>query len=435
MARLAADPVAEIAAVARPWGQPGDLDALMERIGEAQYVLLGEASHGTSQYYAWRARISQRLISEKGFSFIAVEGDWPDCYRVNRYVKHYPASGSSAREVLEAYRRWPTWMWANREMLPLIEWLRRHNARLEPDRRAGFYGLDVYSLWDSIRAVVDYLEAVDPAAAAEARQAYRCFEPFSDVNAYAYHTAFVPESCEAEVLRILQQLRQNAPRYDGDYEAVFDAQQNARITVNAERYYRTMVRGDAASWNIRDHHMNETLTHLMERYGPQAKAIVWAHNTHVGDARYTDMVDSGMVNIGQLVREEQTEDNTVLVGFGSYQGTVIAGEAWDAPAEVMTVPPARQDSWEALMHQAAPTDKLILSDETEHHDEFWQIRDHRAIGVVYHPGRERFGNYVSTLLPERYDAFIYLDKTRALRPLHDETGRDDDVPETYPWGM
>jgi erythromycin esterase len=436
MVKLTANPLKEIESIKHPWDKAEDLDVLLDRIGNAHYVLLGEASHGTSEYYAWRAQISQRLIAEKGFSFIAVEGDWPDCYRVNRYIKHCADSGKGAQDVLHNYKRWPTWMWANYELIPLIEWLRQYNLGLSPQERVGFYGLDVYSLWDSMRAVIDYLEKVDPSAVEQAKQAYRCFEPFGgDANNYAYHTAMVPESCETEAIRILKLLRKKAPHYDGDYEAAFDAQQNAQVVVNAERYYRTMIRADAASWNIRDTHMIQTLGDLMRRYGEQAKAIVWAHNTHVGDARYTDMVYMDMVNVGQLVREECAENDAVLVGFGSYQGTVIAGAQWDAPGRVWLVPPARAGSWEALMHEASQANKLILSDDTEGQESFWQPRGHRAIGVVYSPERERLGNYVSTLLPGRYDAFIYLDKTRALHPLHAEPARDSDIPETFPWAV
>jgi erythromycin esterase len=435
MARVLEKTIQDISSISRPWGRPEDMEALMDRVGNARFVLLGEASHGTSEFYAWRSAISQRLIREKNFSFIAVEGDWPDCYRVNRYIKHYKDSGASAREVLQAYRRWPTWMWANHEIVALAEWLRRHNDQATADRQAGFYGLDVYSLWDSINAVVEYLERVDPEAAGQAKQAYRCFEPFGgDEQRYAYHTAFTPKSCEEDAIKVLQLMLQKVPTHAGDPEEKFAAEQNARVVANAEHYYRTMVRGDAASWNIRDNHMVETLNNLMRLYGEDAKAIVWAHNTHIGDARYTDMADGGMVNIGQLVREEQTEDETVLIGFGSYQGTVVAGDFWDAPMRIMDVPPARAESWEDLMHRTGPTDKLILSHEAGEAEELWHARDHRAIGVVYSPERERFGNYVPTLLPRRYDAFIFLDETRALHPLHMTGRRDDDVPETFPWG-
>ncbi|HEV8217675.1 MAG TPA: erythromycin esterase family protein, partial [Gemmatimonadaceae bacterium] len=266
---------------ARPLSAPADLDPLLERIGEARFVLLGEASHGTSEFYTWRAELSKRLIVERGFSFIAVEGDWPDCYRVNRYLKGMPNAGRDAESVLHAFERWPTWMWANREIVALTEWLRRHNDSAAAARKVGFYGLDVYSLWDSMRVVTEYLTRLDPALAAAARRAYNCFEPFAeDVQEYARATALVPTSCEDEAVAVLRSMRDRAASFKEDgREGYFDAEQNALVARNAERYYRTMVRGGPASWNVRDHHMVETLDRLVEHHGPAAKAIVWEHNT------------------------------------------------------------------------------------------------------------------------------------------------------------
>ena len=429
-----------IRAHAHPLEGPEDLDPLMERIGDARYVLLGEASHGTAEYYTWRTRISQRLIQEKGFSFIGVEGDWPHCYRVNRYVKGAPDAGRSAYDVLHAFDRWPTWMWANREIVELAEWLRQHNDGLAPDRRAGFYGLDVYSLWDSMEAVIKYLERVDPEAAHAARQAYSCFDPYGeDVQEYARATLYIPDACADEAIAMLTELYQKAPEYQEEgREAFFNAEQNALVAKNAERYYRTMVRGGSYSWNVRDTHMVETLERLMQFHGPQAKAIVWEHNTHIGDARATDMARAGMVNVGQLVREQHSDEDVVLVGFGSHRGSVIAANAWGAPMERMPVPPAREGSYEDLMHQAgqagAPRDQLLLLRDVAE-DALWhEPRGHRAIGVVYHPQSER-GNYVPTVLPRRYDAFLYIDETAALHPLHLEPREDHEPPETFPSGV
>ncbi|TAK05807.1 MAG: erythromycin esterase family protein [Candidatus Manganitrophaceae bacterium] len=414
-----------------------DLTPLLNRIGDARVVLLGEASHGTAEYYTWRHLISERLVTEKGFSFIAVEGDWPDCYRVNRYVKGASNSGASAREVLNAFNRWPTWMWANHEVIALTEWLRRFNQKNPEEKRVGFYGLDVYSLWDSMYAVVQYLNRVDPAAAQVAKQAYRCFQPYGeDAQGYARATAFVPASCENEVVQILTMLRRKMQAYSDDREAAFNAEQNALVAKNAELYYRTMVRGGAASWNIRDDHMADTLDRLMRFHGPNAKGIVWEHNTHVGDARATDMADEGMVNIGQLVRERYGEEKGVLVGFGSYRGSVVAAVEWEAPMEIMPVPPAREESWEELLHRIAARDRLILFENLDRlpgKEPFYEWRGHRAIGVVYHPNRERFGNYVPTIMPFRYDAFLYLDETEALHPLHIRPRAEREPPETYPW--
>jgi erythromycin esterase-like protein len=380
--------------------------------------------------------LSQRLIREKGSSFLAVEGDWPDCYQVNRYVKGLPDAGASAREVLHAFKRWPTWMWANEEIVSLSEWLRRHNANLPQDRKVGFYGLDVYSLWESLDAIMTFLHRVDPGVLPAAWRAYRCFEPYGrNEQEYARATAFVPNSCEREVVDLLQQLRQKAPHYPGnDREAAFAAEQNALVLKNAEAYYRAMVRGGPESWNIRDRHMNETLERLMRYHGPGAKAIVWEHNTHIGDARFTDMADEGMVNIGQLVREGHGEQDAVLVGFGCHPGRVIAAARWGAPMERMHVPRARAGSWEDVLHRVGVENKLLVWDDPDLEESLLAPRGHRAIGVVYHPKYEHFGNYVPSVLPYRYDAFVYLDETEALHPLH-LPARMDEVPETYPSGV
>ncbi|HZO89047.1 MAG TPA: erythromycin esterase family protein [Chthonomonadaceae bacterium] len=439
--------VAELAVRCREFSHklegPNDLDPLLKRIGNARYVLLGEASHGTSEYYIWRAWLSQRLIQEKGFSFIAVEGDWPDCYQVNRYVKGYPDSGERARDVLHAFERWPTWMWANWEIVALAEWLRKYNANLPDEKKVGFYGLDVYSLWDSLEAVIRYLERVDSKAAEAARKAYHCFEPYAeDMQEYAratYH--FVPASCQEEAVALLAEMRREMPALaPEEREARFVAEQNALVVKNAETYYRTMIRGDRTSWNVRDNHMVETLERLMRFHGPDAKGIVWEHNTHIGDARATDMARGGMVNVGQLVREAHHKDEVVLIGFSSYEGGVIASYEWGAPMQRMRVPAGRPGSWEDVLHQASAQDKLLLlTDGTLNADiqmgGFLEPRGHRAIGVVYDPDYEAFGNYVPTVLPLRYDALLYIDRTHALHPLHMEPYLGGEPPETYPWNV
>jgi erythromycin esterase-like protein len=416
-----------------------DLDPLIKQIGNARYVLLGEASHGTSEYYTWRTHISRRLITEKNFSFIAVEGDWPDCYRVNHYVKHFPEEASDrARDVLHAFNRWPTWMWANHEIIELAEWLRRYNKDSEAEHKVGFFGLDVYSLWESLYAILAYLQKTDPAALALAWQALRCFEPYGeDVQEYARATRFVPNSCEEEVVTLLRELRNKPAEFRGDGgESHFVAEQNAQVLKNAEAYYRAMVRGGPESWNIRDRHMTETLERLMKHHGDGAKAIVWEHNTHIGDARFTEMADQGEITIGQLMRERHGQDGVVLVGFGSYQGSVIAGREWEAPMERMRVPPAQNGSWEDVLHRAGAGDKLLPFANADQTSEMLQPRGHRAIGVVYHPEFEQYGNYVPSVLPRRYDAFLFLDKTHALHPLHEITpGEAGEVPQTYPSGV
>ncbi|HXV17989.1 MAG TPA: erythromycin esterase family protein [Gemmatimonadaceae bacterium] len=428
--------IEEIRGLAQPLRAAADLDRLVDAIGDSRYVLLGEASHGTSEFYTWRAEISKRLITEKGFSFIAVEGDWPDCYSVNRYVKGL--SAESAESVLHAFSRWPTWMWANREIVALAEWMHDHNVTGPTDKQVGFYGLDVYSLWESMHAVLEYLERIDPQLARNARRAYACFEPYEeDAQEYARATVLVPTSCEAEAVSILSALRRKAPEFrDDGRDAYFNAEQNALVARNAELYYRTMVRGGATSWNVRDNHMVETLNRLMEHHGRNAKAIVWEHNTHIGDARFTDMARSGMVNVGQLVRQEHEREGVVLVGFGSYRGSVIAGQEWGAPMERMTVPDAREGSYEHAMKSAGIGDSLFIfpKDGADEASGLREPRGHRAIGVVYDPRTEHWGNYVQTILPGRYDAFVYLEQTKALDPLHMRVRYDGEVPETFPSG-
>jgi erythromycin esterase-like protein len=426
-----------IARAQRPLRNEDDLDPLLDRIGDRRIVLLGEASHGTAEYYDWRRRISERLIREKQFSFIAVEGDWPDCYQLNRYARRLPNAGENAHSVAHAFDRWPTWMWANEEVVNLIEWLRQYNDGIPLGERVGFYGLDVYSLWQSIEAVIKYLRRVDPEAALATRRAYACFDPYhQDVQAYARATMLVPASCEEDTVEVLIELRRKAAEYhDESPEAYFNAEQNALVARNAERYYRAMVHGGPDSWNLRDTHMVETLTRLLDRYGPASKAVVWEHNTHVGDARATDMKRAGLVNVGQLAREQFGDDEVYIAGFASYQGTVIAGQEWGSEMRRMRVPAAAHDSWEAVLHDAAPTDKLLLMPEIERAEEAWEMRGHRAIGVVYDPEWERAGNYVPTVLPQRYDALLYIDESHALHPIHMPAFVDGEPPETYPTGM
>lgn len=411
-----------------------DLDSLLERIGDANSVMLGEASHGTTEFYRWRAEITRRLVTEKGFSFIAVEGDWPDCYRINRYIKGATDTGQSAHEVLYSFSRWPTWMWANADMVDLVEWLKSHNKNARD--KVGFYGLDVYSLWESLEAVVRYLKKNYPKSVEAAIRAFRCFEPYGEnVEEYARATAFVPDSCEDEVRDMLVELRKAAGgENDGNREAYFNAEQNAIVTANAERYYRIMMHGGAESWNLRDTHMMDALVRLMEFHGSGAKSIVWAHNTHVGDARATDMKRAGMVNLGQLARERAAKnDGVVLAGFGTYRGSVIAAKAWGEEMDIMPVPPAMEGSWDSFFHNTGAVNRLVTFDSG---DDIPKIpKGQRAIGVVYNPSYERYGNYVETLLRERYDAFLFIDSTRVLRPLHMREPQSEEIPETFPTGL
>ncbi|MEA2554523.1 MAG: erythromycin esterase [Fimbriimonadaceae bacterium] len=410
------------------------LDPLFEAIGDARVVLLGEASHGTHEYYTWRSRISRRLILEKGFNFIAVEGDWPDCYEVNRYVKGW-SSNNMAREVLKAFDRWPTWMWANWEIVALAEWMKRHNLTQPDDKKAGFYGLDVYSLWESLDALMHHLQEYHPTVVDEALRAMSCFEPFNrEGQEYAWYTRLANHDCEDEVVELLLRLRSAPAAYPDDPAAHFNAEQNALVAVDAERYYRTMVQANDESWNVRDTHMMDTLNRLLEYHGPDSKAIVWEHNTHVGDARYTDMTDAGMVNIGQLARERYGDGSVFITGFGSYEGSVVASNRWGAPMEQMPVPRAREGSWEDILHAAQPSDQLMIMEDFRDIDGLKAPYGHRAIGVVYDPNMERYGNYVPTYITGRYDAFMFLQKTQALHPLHVSEDFSGDLPDTYPWG-
>ncbi|MBC7544720.1 MAG: erythromycin esterase family protein [Candidatus Sericytochromatia bacterium] len=420
-----------------PLTADADLDPLLDLVGDAACVMIGEATHGTREFYQWRARLSRRLIVERGFRFIGVEGDWPDCYRLSRYVQGLPQSGVSAHHVLHAFDRWPTWMWANQEVVDFAEWLRGHNLMQPADKAVGIYGLDVYSLWDSMRAVADYLEAVDPAAVDQAKRAFRCFEPYGgDAQAYARTVMMVPQGCTKEVVDLLVHLNGHAREYTAlGNEAYFNAGQNALIARNAEHYYRTMVQGGAASWNVRDGHMMATLERLRVHHGPKSKAIVWAHNTHVGDARATDMAAAGMVSIGQLARERYGADEVVLIGFLTHRGQVIASHSWETPWYQLPVPMAAAGSWEQIFHLARPEDQVLVLSPDVAIPPMRTVRGHRAIGVVYQPRYERFDNYVPTDLAARYDAVIHVDHSHALSPLHVPERLQLEPPDTFPWAV
>ncbi|MFC0529508.1 erythromycin esterase family protein [Phytohabitans kaempferiae] len=423
----------DVAALAAPLNDAGDLDVLLDRVGTARVVMLGEASHGTHEYYRWRAMLTQRLIEEAAFSFVAVEGDWPDCDRVNRSVRLEEGAPEDPRAALATFERWPTWMWANEEVVDFSQWLRWHNAQTDPEVRAGVHGLDVYSLWESLREILVYLREHDPEQVPAALAAYQCFEPYGeDAQIYALASRFVAAACENEVVDLLVGLRERAAEAGGSER--FNAWQNAEVVAGAERYYRAMVRGGRESWNLRDRHMDATLDRLLEHYGPESKAVVWAHNTHVGDARATDMRDRGEVNIGQLARERYGADDVVLIGFGSHHGTVVAGDGWGAPMEEMLVPPARGDALEGVLHAAAPSRGLFVFPRDERPDLLTDTLDHRAIGVVYHPERDQWSNYVPTVLGDRYDAFFWFDETRAVRPMRVPPAPVFE-PETYPTGV
>jgi erythromycin esterase-like protein len=427
-------------------GAADDYDRLLEHVGDARFVLLGEASHGTHEFYRTRAEITQRLIQEKGFVAVAVEADWPDAYRVNRYVRGV-ADDPTANEALADFRRFPTWMWRNADVLDFVGWLRDHND-LQPDyeHKVGFYGLDLYSLYRSIEVVLAYLDRVDPDAAKRARYRYSCFEDFGeDAQAYGYASSFgLTESCEREALEQLIELRRTATEYarhDGQLAAdeAFFVEQNARVIKNAEQYYRTMFGGRVSSWNLRDRHMVETLQALdahLSRGGRPARIVMWEHNSHLGDARATEMSARGELNVGQLMRERYGLQ-TILVGFTTYSGTVTAATDWDAPAERKNVRPGLPGSYETLFHSASlPSFDMDLRGISAATRQLLDPKLERAIGVIYRPETERTSHYIYARLSEQFDAVIHFDHTRAVEPLERTAEWErGDLPMTYPVGV
>jgi erythromycin esterase-like protein len=405
-------------------GRPEDYDPLVDRARGAQFVLLGEASHGTADFYRERAQITKRLIAEAGHTVIAVEGDWPDAYRVNRYVRG-ESDDESPEEALGDFTRFPTWMWRNTEVVDFIAWLREWNEAHEP--QVGFYGLDLYSLHTSMAEVIRYLDEIDPEAAIRARRRYACFDQFGlDPQVYAYETALAgQEACEQQAIDQLVELRGSAIHgNDGFY-----AEQNARLVVNAEEYYRSVFRSGVESWNLRDRHMVDTLERLVEHFD-HARATVWAHNSHVGDARATQMGEAGEFNVGQLVRELHP-GATHIVGFSTYTGTVTASSDWGGAAERKRVRRALPGSWEELLHETGL--KSFLVDTSELPGRMLE----RAIGVIYRPETERMSHYFEARPSAQFDTLIHLDVTRAVEPL--EPGgmwhAARDLAETFPFGV
>ncbi|MGB8476535.1 MAG: erythromycin esterase family protein [Candidatus Acidiferrum sp.] len=419
-------------------GDTTDFDPLLKMIGDSRFVLIGEASHGTHEFYRLRAQITKRLIGEKNFNAVAVEADWPDAYRINQYVR-FEGDDEDAVDALAGFQRFPTWMWRNADVLDFVGWLRNYNEQRHAGR-AGFYGLDLYSLHASMRAVLDFLDKVDPEAARRARYRYSCFEHFGeDTQAYGYAASFgLSKSCEDEVISQWMEMRQRAvdlARRDGRMarDAFFFAEQNARLVKNAEQYYRSMFHERVSSWNLRDTHMAETLDALVHHLGSKAKVVIWAHNSHLGDARATEMGQRGELNLGQLARQRYSKE-AVLVGFTTYTGTVTAASGWDSPAERKHVRPALAGSYEALFHQTGiPNFLLPLGKKEAATAGLLEPRLERAIGVIYLPHSERASHYFHAQLPDQFDVVLHYDETRAVEPLERtaawETG---EVPETFP---
>jgi len=443
---------------ARPIASPEDLDPVIEAVGGARRVLLGEASHGSREFYRLRIELTRRLIEERGFDAVAVEADWPSALRASRYAQG-TGDDASAESALGDFVRFPRWMWRNTEVTAWLEWLRRHNASLaDPSARVGFYGLDLYSLRESMDAVVGYLEREDPAAAQRARARYACFDDLADdPQAYGHAVTFgLREDCERGVLKQLAELcRATADRLDANRgpssaagcpptdDERFYAQQNARVVRDAENYYRTMFGGRTDSWNVRDRHMGETLEllaeHVSRQRGREARIVVWAHNSHVGDARATDSAERGQLNLGQLTRQAHADPAaTFLLGFTTHTGTVTAASDWDAPARLKRVLPSRSDSIERVLHDSAiPRFWLGLrgaSDDLRR--ALAAPRLERAIGVIYRPDTERWSHYFEAELARQFDGVVHVDVTQALTPLEgvDQMSHLDE-PETYPSGL
>jgi erythromycin esterase-like protein len=429
-------------------GSPADFDPLIDQIGDATVVLLGEASHGTHEFYRIRAEITKRLIRDKGFGGIAVEADWPDAYRVNRYVRGR-SGDADAVEALSGFVRFPQWMWRNADVLDFVGWLREYNdERNEEGSKVGFYGLDLYSLHASIKAVLEYLRVADPDAARRAERRYACFDHFGDdPQVYGYATSLgLAPSCEREVIGQLVELHTAAAEYarrDGRLapDDLFFAEQNARVVATAEQYYRVMFRSRTESWNLRDRHMADTLDGVMAflrgQTGP-AKVVVWAHNSHLGDARATEMGAHGELNLGQLSRQ-RLGAQAFLIGFTTFEGTVTAASEWDAAAERKIVRPALPGSYEALFHESGlPRFLMDLRAAGGTRRALTPPRLERAIGVIYRPDTERMSHYFMASLPQQFDAVLHYDRTRAVEPLETspiwEQG-EAELPETYPFAV
>jgi erythromycin esterase-like protein len=426
-------------------GSPDDYDSLLDLVGDARFVLLGEASHGTHEFYRERALISKRLIYQRGFNAVAVEADWPDAYRINRFV-HGVSKDVDSVEALSGFKRFPQWMWRNADVLDFVGWLREHNDnQVFEARKCGFYGLDLYSLHASIEAVLDYLKKVDPEAAKRAREHYSCFEHFGkEIQTYGYAAGFgLTPTCENAVVQELVALRRKAMDYlqrDGQVaaDAYFCAEQNALVVRNAEEYYRKMFRRDCSSWNVRDAHMMESLVSLENHFnklGAPAKIIVWAHNSHLGDARATHMSARGEFNLGQLARQRFGKE-AVLIGFTTYEGTVTAASDWDGPAERKSVRPGHPGSYEAIFHDVdLPRFYLDLRRDNIA-SALRPQRLERAIGVIYRPDSELISHYFDARLSDQFDAVLHFDHTRAVEPLERTTEWEmGEVEETFPSGL
>ncbi len=402
---------------AHPLRTADDLDPLLRRVQGARLALLGEASHGTSEYYVWRAKISQRLIEEEGFNFVAVEGDWSAIWLLNTYVKNMDSPFNSATEIMETFSRWPIWMWANEETRDLIEWMRAYNADRPAEERVGFYGIDVYGESDAFNQLMAVIQSDDSAWGQAMADDYACLRRYQgDMHRYVQAVAMGAASCEAPTARATERWWNEPIPLNINDEQRFSLKMKAKVVQNAERHFLYMASQGAASWNARVDHFYRATARLLERYGPESRGIVWAHNTHIGDARATMMRASGQHNIGQLAREQLGMDAVVAVGFTTHRGTVQAGSAWGEPMQTMRIPPAQPGSLEDWLHQTELDQALWVFREAESTEPISTVMGNRAVGVIYNPAAEH-GNYVPTIVPLRYDVLIFFDETQALRPV------------------
>ncbi|MGR2740360.1 erythromycin esterase family protein [Billgrantia sp. Q4P2] len=423
-------------------GCSSDYDDLLEQVGERPLVLLGEASHGTAEFYRMRAEITRRLIREKGFEAVIVEADWPDALRLNRYVRG--EGDDTLKTAFDDFQRFPQWMWRNTEVRDFIGWLEEHNAGKEANEQVGFHGLDIYSLHRSAEAVIEYLEGIDPEQAGIAREGYGCLDHGGDPVRYGHDAAFgLSRICEDATVRLLADLLEKSAGYlreDGPHsrDEQFFAEQNARVVVNAEHYYRAMFGSRVDTWNLRDGHMTDTIVELrghLRRQGGQGKLVVWAHNSHLGDASFTDMGwHRGQHNVGQLVRHRFGEEQTLLVGFTTHTGFVSAAHDWSGPVEHRRVRPSMDGSVERLFHDSGIGDFYLPLGERAAplKEPLWE----RAIGVIYRPESERISHYFKASVAQQFDAVFHLDETRAVEPFDKgELWRPEEVPDTYPFGV
>ena len=438
----ALDPVRR---AARPLDDLEDVDAIARAASEAHVVLLGEASHGTREFYALRAAITRQLIERYGFDGVALEADWPDMLRAHRWVQG-GMQDANARQALENFRRFPQWMWRNREFLRLVQWLRSYNDLQPTHKRAGLYGLDLYSLHGSVQSVLAYLEAHEPDQVEAARRRYGCFDHFiEDPQRYGQAAHFgLSEGCQREVLQQLQaMMARSVPRIEEGAQRedeLFHAQLNALVVRNAERYYRIMFEGSTASWNQRDRHMGQVLQrlreHLTRTRGHPARLVVWAHNSHLGDARATEVSGYGQLNLGQLVREASGPGESFILGFSTDHGSVAAASDWDEPVQFKRVTPARHDSWEGLLHDTGLDLFLLPLGGDELQRLLAPPRLERAIGVIYRPETERASHYFEASLSQQFDAVLHVDRSHALHPLDGAAPPQAlEEPETFPSGL